>query len=61
MDQRSGATLQESPAPGGWTYLIWPGSVRVLGTRGRVAAAGTIEVEVHPLERIDARADRDPS
>ncbi len=43
MDQRSSATLQKSPAPGGWTYLMWPESVRVLGTRGRVAAAGTID------------------
>jgi hypothetical protein len=45
MDQRFSATLQRSPEPGGWTYLVWPDSVRVLGTRGRVAVAGTIDGE----------------
>ncbi len=43
MDQRFSATLQRSPAPGGWTHLVWRESVRELGTRGRVAVAGTVD------------------
>jgi hypothetical protein len=43
MDQRFSATLQKSPSPGGWTYVVWPESVRVFGTRGRVAVAGTVD------------------
>ncbi|MGY1832927.1 hypothetical protein ACI8AA_21145 [Geodermatophilus sp. SYSU D01180] len=54
MDERFRATLRKSPAPGGWTYPVWPESVRVLGTRGRVEQAGD-EVEVHLLERIGTR------
>jgi hypothetical protein len=45
MDHRSGATLQKGPTPGGWTHLVRPEWVRVLGTRGRVAVAGTIDGE----------------